>query len=473
MSDLLWKSALELRKLIETRKVSPVEVVEASLDRLEEVEGDINAFVEVTRDQALSAAREVEKRVVAGEPLGRLAGLPLSVKDLIAVKDARLTFGSRAMADNVAPIDAPSVARARREHGAIVGKTTTSEFGCKGVGSSPLTGITRNPWDLSKTPGGSSCGAAASIAAGVTPFGLGTDGGGSIRLPSALTGLFGIKGHFGRVPVFPTSATPTLAHVGPMARTVRDAALLLQVVSGYDPRDPGSVAQPVPDFLVECDMSPRGLKLAWSPTLGYARPDPEVLKLVEDAVSVFEKLGCKVELVEHVFDDPVEQFMAEFFAGAGTRLRSVLLERRELLDPAVARTLDKALSQTMNSYYGTVFQRYDLRTKLCAFFEKYDALLTPTLPVAAFDAERDYPEGLADDDNILAWIFYTYPFNLTGLPAASIPAGFTKAKLPVGLQIVGRHLGEHLIFRLAAAFEEERPWAGQRPPMTYSNGRKG
>lgn len=468
MSELLWKSALELREMVARKEASPVEITRASLARLREVEPAINAFVDVTEDQALEAAKSAEDAIMAGEPVGSLAGLPVSVKDLIAVKDAKLTFGSRALADNVATVDAPSVERVRASHGAIIGKTTTTEFGCKGVGSSPLTGITRNPWDLSKTPGGSSCGAAASIAAGVSPFGLGTDGGGSIRVPSSFTGLFGIKGHFGRVPVFPTSATPTLAHVGPMARTVRDAALLLGTISGYDARDAGAVAEPVPDFLSECDMPAKGLRLAWSPTLGYAKIKPEILAIVEAAVPVFEEFGCSIDTVETVFEDPLDLFMAEFFAGAGTRLKPVLTERRELLDPAVARTLDQALSQTMQDYYAKVFRRYDLRQKVYEFFSKYDGLLTPTLPTEAFDAELDYAPGLASDDNIIEWIFYTYPFNLTGLPAASIPAGLTKAGLPVGLQIVGKHLGEALIFRLAAAFESARPWAHLRPPMATS-----
>ncbi len=211
MSELLWKSALELRDMIRSKEISPVEVVTASLERLREVEPKINAFLDITEDQAMDAAKVAEAAVTAGDELGPLHGLPVSVKDLIAVQGARLTFGSRAMADNVSDVDAPSVARIRAAGGAIVGKSTTSEFGCKGVGDSPLTGITRNPWNLGKTPGGSSCGAAASIASGVTPFGLGTDGGGSVRIPSSFTGLFGIKGHFGRVPVFPASATPTLA----------------------------------------------------------------------------------------------------------------------------------------------------------------------------------------------------------------------------------------------------------------------
>jgi aspartyl-tRNA(Asn)/glutamyl-tRNA(Gln) amidotransferase subunit A len=465
MSDLVWKSAIELRSLVASKAVSPTEVLRASLERLHQVEGQINAFVEVTEAQAYAAAKAVETSVMRGEPLGPLAGVPVSVKDLIAVRDARLTFGSRAMANNVAALDAPSVERLRKAQAVIIGKTTTSEFGCKGVGSSPLTGITRNPWDLSKTPGGSSAGAAASIAAGVTAIGLGTDGGGSIRIPCSLSGLFGIKGHFGRVPVFPTSATPTLAHVGPMARTVRDAALLLRTVSGFDPRDPFAIAQPVPDFLAECDASLKGLRIAWSPTLGYARPKPEILDITSRAVADLEKLGCKVDLVEHVIEDPLELFMAEFFAGAGTRLRPFLEHQRELLDPAVARTLDVALSQSMNGYYEKVFKRYDLRTKFCEFFSRFDLLLTPTLPTEAFAAEADTPPDIGSPESLFDWIQYTYPFNLTGLPAASIPVGFTDAGLPVGLQVVGGHLGEALILRLAATYEAARPWGARKPPL--------
>ena len=464
MSELTWKSALQLRDMIRAKEVSPVEVVTASLERLRETEPKINAFLDITEDQAMDAAKVAEAAVTAGDELGPLHGLPVSVKDLIAAKGAKLTFGSRAMADNVSDIDAPSVERVRAAGGAIIGKTTTSEFGCKAVGDSPLTGITRNPWNLEKTPGGSSCGAAASIAAGVSPFGLGTDGGGSVRIPSSLTGLFGIKAHFGRVPVFPVSATPTLAHVGPLARTVRDGALLLQTIAGYDARDAGAVAEEVPDFLAACDQSPKGLRIAWSPTLGYGEPDPEVLATVAAAVEVFEELGCQVTEVEKVFDDPVDLIMSEFFAGAGTRLRPVLESSRELLDPTVAHMLDGALGQDMGEYYVKVFQRYDLRNTVYEFFRDYDLLLTPTLPVTAFDAGEDYAPGRGTAENVIGWITYTYPFNLTGLPAASVPCGFVD-DLPVGLQIVGRHLGEADIFRAAAAFEEARPWSDRKPPL--------
>ena len=463
--NILWKSALELRQMMRNKEVSPLEVLDATFKRLDQVEPKLNAFLDVTEKQARIDAEAAEKAIMSGEEIGELCGLPLSVKDLIAVKGARLTFGSRAFGDNISDVDAPAVERVRAAGAVIIGKTTTSEFGCKGVGDSPLTGITPNPWNLERTPGGSSCGAAASIAAGVTAFGFGTDGGGSVRIPASFTGLFGIKGQFGRVPVFPTSATPTLAHIGPLARTVRDAALLLKVASGFDPRDPGAVSQAVPDFVAACDKPAKGLKIAWSPTLGYAKPSPEVLKITEQAAKVFEHLGCGVTTVEKVFDaDPLPIFMAEFFAGVGTRLRPVLEDTRELLDPAVALMLEDALGQDMGAYYSSVFQRYDLRTKVATFFEDYDLLLTPTLPVPAFGVGLDGPPGYSRE-NAFAWIYYTYPFNLTGLPAASIPAGFTEDGMPVGLQIVGRHLMETDILAAAAAFEAAQPWADRKPSL--------
>ena len=463
MSEYAFMTALELKDRIARGEISPVELVESSLARMEELEPTLNCFVQTSPDMALEAARRAEKAATAGEALGLLHGLPISVKDLIAVDGLKLTFGSRAMADNVAAVDAPSVDRARRQGACIVGKSTTSEFGCKAVGDSPLTGVTPNAWNLAKTPGGSSCGAATSVAAGITPFALGTDGGGSVRIPSSLSGLFGIKAQFARVAVYPASATPTLAHVGPLARTVRDGALLLGAIAGHDRRDPFGVAQPVPDFLDACDRSVRGMRLAWSPTLGYAQPTGEVVAIVEDAVRTFEDLGCTVDLVERVMDDdPLALWMAEFYAGVGTRLKDVLANQPELLDPAVADVLAGALDQEMGEYYARVFQRYDFREKMRVFFEDYDLLLTPTLPVPAFDVKCDAPPELPDR-NIVSWVYYTYPFNLTGQPAASVPAGWTRDGLPVGMQMVSKTLHEEDIFRAAAAFEAARPWADRKP----------
>jgi aspartyl-tRNA(Asn)/glutamyl-tRNA(Gln) amidotransferase subunit A len=442
-----YMSASEMRRRIARKDISPVEVTRRALEKAEATQSTLNAFFLLTQDEALAAARIAEDAVMKGAPLGVLHGIPFSAKDLMAVSGLRYASGSRAMADNVAPVDAPAVERAKAAGAILIGKTTTSEFGCKPVGDSPLTGITRHPWNLEKTPGGSSAGAAASVAGGITPFALGTDGGGSIRIPCSFTGLAGIKGHFGRVPVWPTSATPTLAHVGPIARNVRDAALLFSAIAGHDRRDPFGVAGPVPDVLGACDASVAGLRIAYSPTLGYARPDPDVVSVVEAAARKFEDLGCTVDIVDDVFDkDPADLWTAEFYAGVGTRLRSIVETQRELLDPAVAEVLEAALGQEMRDYYAKVFERYALRDKLRTFFERYDIL----------DVGKDIPDHLPDR-NLVSWIFYTYPFNLTGQPAASVCAGIAPDGMPVGLQIVGRTYGEYDVVRAAAAFERTQP----------------
>ncbi|MDE0388950.1 MAG: amidase family protein [Rhodospirillales bacterium] len=459
-----YMTASELKGLLAARDISPVELVEDTLSRQEALEPKINAFVTRTPEVALEAAREAERAIAAGEA-GAIAGLPTSVKDLVAMAGVPWTFGSRPFADNVVDFDAPAVERVRAAGGCIVGKSTTSEFGCKAICDSPLTGITRNPWNLAKTSGGSSGGGAASVAAGLTPFAVCTDGGGSVRIPSALCGLFGIKGQFARVPVHPVSAAPTLAHVGAIARTVRDAALLLGVMAGHDRRDAFGVAEPVPDFLAACDKGTKGMRIAWSPTLGYAQPEPEIVALCEAAARRFEALGCEVELVEDALgEDPVEIWMAEFYGGIGTKLESLMTERPEELDPAVVTTLSGGLDRSMVDYFGQLFARYEFREKMRQFFERYDLLLSPTLPCAAFDVGHDTPPGQGAR-NIVSWVYYTYPFNLTGQPAASIPAGFTAAGLPVGLQMVAGINREVDILRAAAAFEEAAPWADRRPPL--------
>ena len=459
-----YMTALELKRLLAAGSISPVELVEDTLARQEALEPQINAFVTRTPAEALAAARDQERAYAAGEA-GAIAGLPLSVKDLVAMAGVPWTFGSRPFADNVPDFDAPAVERIRQAGGCIVGKSATSEFGCKAVCDSPLSGITRNPWDLAKTPGGSSGGAGASVAAGLTPFALGTDGGGSVRIPAALCGLFGIKAQFGRVPIFPVSAAPTLSHVGALARTVRDAALLLGVMAGHDRRDAFGVAEPVPDFLAACDAGAGGLRIAWSPTFGYASPEPEVAALCEAAALRFEALGCTVELVEDALGaDPLDIWMAEFYGGIGTKLKDLMADKPDELDPSVVATLSAGLDRSMVEYFDQLFARYAFRERMRLFFERYDLLLSPTLPCAAFDVGRDTPPGL-EARNIVSWVYYTYPFNLTGQPAASIPAGFSAAGLPVGLQMVAGINREVDILRAAAALEEAAPWAERRPAL--------
>ncbi len=456
-------SAMELRRKIARKEISPVEVTKRALDTAEASQSTLNAFYVLLPDEALVTARAAEDAVMQGRPLGALHGLPFSAKDLMAVANVRYASGSRAMANNIAPVDAPAVERARAAGAILIGKTTTSEFGCKPVGDSPLTGITRNPRNLNKTPGGSSAGATASVAAGITPFALGTDGGGSIRIPCSLTGLAGIKGHFGRVPVWPTSATPTLAHVGPIARNMEDAALLFSAIAGYDPRDPFSVAGPVPDVLAAAKAPADGMRVALSLTLGYARPDADVVAVIEKAGNILEDLGCIVERVDNVFEkDPADLWTAEFYAGVGTRLRGFVEKQRSLLDPAVADVLESALAQNMRDYYEKVFERYVFRDKVRMFFERYDALISPVVPVSSLDAGVNIPPHLTDR-NLVSWVYYTYPFNLTGQPAGTVCAGFGNDDMPIGLQIVGRPLGEYDVVRLASAFERARATTQRNP----------
>ena len=460
-----YATAQEIKASIVRKEISATEVMAETLSRMEALEPALNAFVTPMPEQAMEAARAADRLLAEGGEPGPLQGVPISVKDLINVGGVRTTFGSRTMENNLVQEDAPSVERARAAGACVIGKTTTTEFGCKaGGGDSPLSGVTRNAWDTSKTTGGSSAGAATSIAAGVTPFALGTDGGGSIRIPASFCGVFGMKAQFGRVPVFPTSATPTLGHVAPMARSVRDAALLLGVISGFDGRDPASISGPVPDYLAACDAPVEAMRVAWSPTLGYARPVPEVLEITKDAVRAFEGFGCSVELVEEVMGDPVDLWNAEFYAGAGTRLKDALRNTPELLDPAVVEVLQGALQGTLEEYYSKVFARYELREKVRRFFESYDLLLTPTLPVPPFGAGVDVPPELPER-SIVSWVYYTYPFNLTGNPAASIPCGFTADNLPVGLQAVAATNHEADLLRLCAAFESAQPWANSYPEL--------
>lgn len=463
MSDFSFKSVGELSNGLSRKEFSAIELLDDVIVRYEKLEPNLNMFSHVDFDTARISALASDQRIQRGEKLGELDGIPTSIKDLIAVKGMPQQFGSRAVSGALVGSDAPSVERLRNLGAVILGKSTTSEFGCKAVGDSPLTGITRNPWNLDKTPGGSSCGAAAMVAAGLTPYAIGTDGGGSIRIPAALCGIMGIKAQFGRVPVFPTSATPTLAHVGPLARNVEDAATVLNAIAGYDRRDPGTVNGALPDF-VGAVRSHRRMRIAWSPTLGYGRVDPEVQKITEKAVALISAMGQDVELIEHVMDDPIDLWTAEFYAGVGSKLQRIVLEEPELLDPAVLGVLKVALSQDMNAYYKSVFERYTFREKMRQFFEQYDLLITPTLPVASFDVGRDVPPGF-EDKSIVSWATFTYPFNLTGQPAASIPVGMTQSGLPVGLQLIASSHDEYSILSLAAQYQRATKTSEELRPL--------
>lgn len=458
MSGFAFATISQLADGYRRRAFSPLEVLDDVIRRLQVIEPKLNMFAHLDLEGARVQAKAAEARMMAGGLLGPLDGIPTGIKDLIAVAGMPQRFGSRTTSAAPVARDAPSVERLRAAGAVILGKSTTSEFGCKAVGDSPLTGITRNPWDPSKTPGGSSAGSAAMVACGLVPYALGTDGGGSLRVPAALTGLYGIKAQFGRVPVYPTSATPTLAHVGPLTRTASDAAAVLAVIAGYDPRDPFSVAGPVPDFQAALAQGPR-LRIVFSPTLGYGRVDPEVAAITLRAVVALQAWGHHVEQIDPCFDDPIDMWTAEFYAGVAIRLRAALEAAPEALDPAVLKVLQAAVAQDLRFYYDSVFRRYDFREKVRVLLQPYDLLVTPTLPVASIDVCVDVPPTLADR-TIVSWATFTYPFNLTGQPAASLPIGVTATGLPVGLHVVAKAMGEVAILSVAAendrAFGETR-----------------
>ncbi len=462
--ELALMSAADLAAAIRAKRVSPVEAVEAVLRRIERVNPAINAYCTVTAELAREAARAAETAVMRGDALGPLHGVPFSVKDLIITRGVRTTFGSRIFGQNVPREDAPLVERLKAAGGIMVGKTTTPEFGWKGATDSPLFGISRNPWNPDRNPGGSSGGAAAAAAAGLAPLAVGTDGGGSIRIPGSFCGVYGLKPTCGVIAVYPPSASGTLSHAGPMTWTVRDAALMLQAMAGPDDRDPLSFPATGEDYVANLDGGVRGLRVAWSPTLGYAKVHPEVRAAAESAAMRFQDLGCHVELVEQVFDDPDSIWSPFFHGGIAGRYHGYLPEWRSRMDPGLVQVIEEGARRSMLDFGKAAFARAGFSERVRTFFLGYDLLLTPTLAVPPFAAGQEQPPEQSGGSR-LAWVAFTYPFNLTGQPAATVPCGFTRDGLPIGLQIVGRRLADATVLRASAAFEAAMPWAAKRPPL--------
>jgi len=462
--ELVFLSAAELAAAIRDRKISPVDVVDAVLNRIERLNIRLNAYATVSAEAARREAKVAEAAVMRGERLGPLHGVPVSVKDLVITRGVRTTFGSRMYEAHVPDEDAPLVERLRGAGAILVGKTTTPEFGWKGVTDSPLFGISRNPWNLGRTPGGSSGGAAAAVAAGLAPLAVGTDGGGSIRIPGSFCGIYGLKPTYGLIPVYPASTTGTLSHAGPMTRTVKDAALMLQVMAGPDDRDPLSFPSRAENFVTGLETGIRGLRVAWSPTLGYAVVEAEVRAVVEAAVKRFGGLGCRVEQVDHVFEDPDPIWATLFYTAFAARLHDALEEWRDRVDPGLVEIVEVGRRISAVEFVKATLARAAFTETVRKFFTRYDLLLTPTLAVPPFAVGLGQPPSHAKGSH-LAWVAFTYPFNLTGQPAATVPCGFTRDGLPIGLQIVGRRLEDATVLRASAAFEAVAPWAARRPPQ--------
>ena len=453
-AELCNLTAVGLLEAYRTGTLSPVEVTRAVLARIEKLNPVFNAF-NLVSDRALDEAQASEARWQSGQPKGLLDGVPVSIKDILLTKGWPTLRGSKTV-DPKGPWndDAPATARLR-EHGAVLlGKTTTPEFGWKGVTDSPLTGITRNPWNSKKTPGGSSGGAVAAVAAGMGPLAVGTDGGGSIRIPCSFTGLFGLKPSFGRVPAWPLSPFGTVAHVGPIARSVADAALMLNVLALPDARDWHALPFEPRDWRTGLEDGVRELRIAFSRDLGYAKVDAEVASVVADAVKVFADLGAKVEEKNPGFANPEGIFRTHWFSGAAMLLSNFSKEQKKLIDPGLLEVAAEGEKIGAHEVLDAQMKRGALGAHMNLFHRHYDLLVTPTLAVAAFDAGLEFPPG---KKRWIDWTPFSFPFNLTQQPAASIPCGLTKSGLPVGLHIVGPRYADALVLRAARAFETARP----------------
>ena len=457
-------TASELSAHFASRDLSPVEVAEGCIGRIEALDSEINAFCHLDPHASLAMAEASEARWLAGEPLSPLDGVPVAVKDLLVTKGWPTRRGSLTVDPNAyIGTDAPTVARLREAGVVLIGKTTTPEFGWKGSTDSPLTGITRNPWNKAKTPGGSSGGSSAALAARFCPLALGTDGGGSIRIPASFTNTYGLKPSFGRVPAYPLSPFGTLAHVGPMTRTVLDSAMLMNVIAKPDARDWYSLPHEPTDYAAGLDASLKGKRIAFSPRMGFAdRILPEIETLVAKAARRFEQLGAHVELVDPPGGDPGATFRTLWWSGAAAALGDYREEQKAKLDPGLRRMTEEGMAISKKDYLAAMLARGAYGSAMRVFMEKYDFLITPQLATTAFDVGRLSP--LDDDGNAwMAWTPFTVPFNLTQQPAASVPCGFSSDGLPVGLQIVGRMFDDAGVLAASYAYELADPHFDKTP----------
>ncbi|WP_051406866.1 amidase [Nocardia sp. CNY236] len=442
-------TAVELVSAYASGALSPVEATEAILRAIADRDGALNAFCLVDPDRAMVQAKESEARWQSGHARGLLDGVPISIKDVFLTEGWPTRRGSTSI-DPAGPwlVDSPVAARLREDGMVFVGKTTTPEIAWKAVTDSPLTGITRNPADPSTTAGGSSGGSAAAVAAGMGPVSVGTDGGGSVRIPAAFCGTVGFKPTYGRIPLYPASPFGPLAHAGPITRTVEDAALLMDILSLPDPRDPTSLAPTVTTFRGEMQRDVRGLRVAYSKSLGYAEVAPEVAEIVDRAVDRLAGAELRVVAADPGFDDPRDAFELLWAAGAAAMLSGFPDGTRERVDPGLRRMWEHGEAVSAVDYLAARDVAARIGIAMGAFHADYDVLITPTVPIPAFAAGHDVPP----DSGVRTWSEwtpFTYPFNLTQQPAISIPAGVTRTGLPVGLQIVGPRHSDDLVLAVA------------------------
>lgn len=457
-NDVLSMTAAELIEHYRSKRLSPVETTRAALDRISGLNPVYNAFVLVDEARALRDARASEARWQRGEPAGLVDGIPATVKDLIVTEGWPTRRGSLTIDPNQPwKEDGPPVARMREQGAVFLGKTTTPEFGWKGVTDSPLTGVTVNPWDTRLTPGGSSGGAAVAAALGMGTLHIATDGGGSIRIPAGFCGLFGFKPTFGVVPVHPHSPALSLWHQGPISRSVGDAALMMTVIARADERDWYQGPALDIDYRTGLQNGVRGLRIAYSPTLGYARVDPEVAALVERGVRRFGELGAEVEEVNLELEDPIPIMQPLWAVALAMAVAPMTAEQRSLVDPPLLELAAPGFELSALQYRQLERAREAFARRLCMLHRSYDLLATPQLAVSAFEAGHEVPPD-SSRKRWWEWSPFTYPFNLSQQPAATVPCGFTRSGLPVAMQLVGNKFTDAKVLRAARAYEAAHPF---------------
>ncbi|PKB66510.1 MAG: hypothetical protein BZY81_07165 [SAR202 cluster bacterium Io17-Chloro-G4] len=468
-NELCFAPATEIRELFRTQKVSIPELTELFCRRIEELNPKLNAYLALCLDQAMADANAAQEAAQKGEPLGALHGIPISIKDLEMTKGIPTTMGSLLFKDRIPDIDSVVVERVRQAGAIILGKTNTPEFGQSGMTDNKLADPCRNPWNLERTPGGSSGGAGSALAAGLCTLATGTDGGGSIRIPASFSGVFGIKPTQNRVPRYGGYGRPSANHFsqsGPMSRTVADSAMLLQVLAGPDDRDVLSIRKTPPDFSAGLGSGVKGMRIAWSADLGYAAVDPEVIRVAGQAAQVYQELGATVEEAPLGLEDPFPAFFDVFSVATYAAYAHLLEEHRDDFTDYGLYSMDHGAKLTGADLSRALHQVDQLRRRMEMFFDDFDLLMTPTMAVPAFPVDQR-PAEIAGKKVEPFWGYlpFTYPINMTGQTASSVPCGFSSDGMPIGLHIVGPKGAEAKVLQASAAFEEARPWQDKRPPM--------
>ncbi len=466
-SDLCFTPASMLAPMIRAKRLSPVELMQAVLDQIERLEPKLNAFATLRADAAMAGAKAAEAALMRGEAKGALFGLPVTIKDLAVTAGVPTERGSFIEQGRVPDTDAPFVTRLKAAGAIPLGKTTTSEFGWKGVSHSPLTGVTHNPWGHGLNAGASSAGAGVGAAAGYGPLHQGSDGAGSVRMPAHFSGVYGLKPSFGRIPNWPVPSNDQTSHIGPLTRTVTDAAMMLETMAGSHPWDHYSLEAAPAAYATRLDgASVAGLRVAWSPDLGHARVDADVAALAKAGADVFAALGAHVEEVTPAWGPHGPELIRFFWAAHELGYRKHLDEWGDKMDPGLVACIRSAADYSAEAYVEMRLRKHAYIEAIHRFFEDYDLLLTPAVSVAAFPAKQLMPSDWPQHEwDWVQWAEFSYPFNMSHNPAASIPCGFTAAGLPVGLQIVGPRLRDLEVLQASAAFEAARPWADKRPEV--------